>query len=180
MTEGPKCATEADCTLVDMAIVAATGSDFEAFLELASEVEDLFGAMVSEASFHDAVRRNILRGSALVARQPDGATVGALLFSRHRRPTYRVGWLVVARRHRSRGIGRTLLGEAFRRWVKPPCAIEVVTFGPDHPGAEFRGFYERLGFEPAELADGGPEDGSRQVFRLAMETLPAWAVCGAE
>ena len=40
-------------------IVLATEDDFGAFLELASEVEDLFGPMVDEPGFHDAVRRNI-------------------------------------------------------------------------------------------------------------------------
>lgn len=32
-----------------------------------------------------------------------------------------------------------------RRFVRAPGVIEVVTFGPDHPGAESRAFYERLG-----------------------------------
>ncbi len=49
-----------------------------------------------------------------------------------------------------------------------PRRIEVITFGPDHPGAVASGaraFYENLGFTPAEPADPGPEGGSRQVYR---------------
>lgn len=137
----------------------AVETDFDAFLSLAAEVEDLFGPMVDEPGFHEAVRKNIGRGSALVA--DEGA--GGLLFSPHR---CSIGWLVVAPAARSSGVGRALVTEALRRWARPPCSVEVVTFGPDHAGAGSRYFYERLGFVPGERVQNGPEGGSRQVFRL--------------
>jgi predicted N-acetyltransferase YhbS len=52
-----------------------------------------------------------------------------------------------------------------------PATIEVVTFGPDHPGAVTSGarvFYERLGFTPAEATEPGPEGGSRQIYRMTV------------
>ena len=150
------------------AVRSAVEADFDAFLALAAEVEDLFGPMVGDAGFHGAERKNIARESALVA--DDGA--GGLLFSPHR---CSIGWLVVVPAAPSRGLGQALLADAFRRWVRPPCAVEVVTFGSDHAGARSRSFYERLGFAPGELVPDGPEGGSRQVFRLELASRPAWA-----
>ncbi len=156
-------------------IVLAAEDDFGAFLELAGEVEDLFGPMVDEPGFHDAVRRNISRRSALLARDSLGTPAGGLLFSPHHHPTYTVRWLVVAERYRSKGLGEALLAEALCKWVKPPSAVEVVSFGPDHPGARARHFYERLGFRGAEAVEPGPEGGSRQVLRMSLDRLPGWA-----
>jgi ribosomal protein S18 acetylase RimI-like enzyme len=158
-----------------MRISEATAADFDAFVALAAEVEDWFGPMVRDPGFHDAVWRNINRGSALVAIDSNDATTGGLLFTYHHAPTYHVGWHVVAAASRSLGIGEALLGDACRRWVHPPCVVEAVTFGIDHPGARSRRFYQRLGFEPAEDIDPGPEGGSRQLFRLRLDGLPAWA-----
>ena len=157
-----------------MTIVLATDDDFGAFIELAGEVEDLFGPMVDEPAFHDAVRRNISRRSALLARDSLGTPGGGLLFSPHHHPTYAVRWFVVAKRYRSKGLGEALLAEAFCKWVKPPCTVEMVSFGPDHPGARARHFYEWLGFRCAEPAAPGPEGGSRQVFRMSLDRLPDW------
>jgi GNAT superfamily N-acetyltransferase len=131
--------------------------------------------MVDEPAFHAAVERNIARGSALVAVQSDDTVVGGLLFSTGRAPDYEIGWLVVAAARRSQGIGEALVADAVRRWVTPPAELTVVTFGPDHPGARSRRFYERLGFEPAEAVDPGPEGGSRQRFRLRLDPLPTGA-----
>jgi hypothetical protein len=61
--------------------------------------------------------------------------------------------------------------EMTRRFPPGPAMLEVVTFGPDHPGAAASGaraFYERLGFTAAEAAAPGPEGGSRQVYRKAI------------
>ncbi len=63
-----------------MNIGLATEGDFGAFVELAAEVEDLFGPMVGEPGFHDAVRRNISRRSAFLARGPRSTPAGGLLF----------------------------------------------------------------------------------------------------
>lgn len=160
-----------------MRVTPATRAHFGAFLALAAEVEDWFGPMVDEPAFHSAVQGNIARGSALVAvgPQPGAAVVGGLLFSTGRAPDYEIGWLVVAAARRSQGIGEALVAGAVRRWATPPAELTVVTFGPDHPGARSRRFYERLGFEPAEAVDPGPEGGSRQRFRLHLEALPPWA-----
>jgi len=154
-------------------VVPAADSHFSDFIALAAGVEDLFGPMVEEPGFHTAVRKNIDRGSALVAL--DGAVVGGLLFSHGQAPSYEIGWLVVSSVRRSEGVGRALLAEAFRRWVRPPAVVGVVTFGEDHPGARARRFYEHLGFMRIATVDPGPEGGSRERLEMTLDALPLWA-----
>ncbi|NHI09931.1 acetyltransferase [Streptomyces sp. KO7888] len=172
-----------------MMVRLAEERDFPGFLGLAGQVEHWFGPMVEEAGFHDAVREHIRRGAALVAVAPDtdvgpgtgaGAKLlGGLLFGTDTEtdpPVHHVHWLVVSRQARAGGVGRALMRDAMRRWVREPADVEVVTFGADHPGATESGarvFYERLGFTPAEVVAPGPEGGSRQLFRLAARVRPA-------
>ncbi|MER6328851.1 GNAT family N-acetyltransferase [Streptomyces sp. NPDC014983] len=144
--------------------------DLPGFLALAAEVEHWFGPMVADPGFASAVERGIARSTALVAESASGNLLGALLFGGNA-PLHKVHWLVVTERSRGRGVGRALLTEALHRFVRPPATVEVVTFGPDHPGAltsGARGFYERLDFTPAEPAAPGPEGGSRQVYRRVL------------
>ncbi|WP_228991601.1 GNAT family N-acetyltransferase [Streptomyces sp. DH8] len=152
-------------------IRAAREADLDGFLALASQVEHWFGPMVREPGFHRAVRAHIRAGAALVAEAagpPTAGLSGGLLFGPEP-PTYHVHWLVTSAHLRGAGVGRLLMAEALRRYVTGPGTVEVVTFGPDHPGAVESGarvFYERLGFRPGEPADPGPEGGSRQLYRL--------------
>lgn len=170
-----------------MIVRGGVEADLPGFLALAGEVEHWFGPMVEDAGFHRAVRRHIERSMAFVA-VSGPEVLGGLLFGTDEAatgetasdqaapdeangPTYHVHWLVVTGRSRGGGVGRALLAEATRRYVRTPGRMEVVTFGPDHPGAVASGarvFYERLGFVPGEEAEAGPEGGSRQVFHRAV------------
>ncbi|MFY4719160.1 GNAT family N-acetyltransferase [Streptomyces sp. LaBMicrA B280] len=148
----------------------ARHADLPGFLALAAEVEHWFGPMVDDPGFTGAVERSIGSGAALVAPAGSGDLLGALLFGGNP-PVHKVHWLVVTERARGGGVGRALLADAIDRFVRPPATIEVVTFGPDHPGARSSGaraFYESLSFTPAEPADPGPEGGSRQVYRRLL------------
>ncbi|WP_181794738.1 GNAT family N-acetyltransferase [Streptomyces sp. WELS2] len=151
-----------------MIIRAAQEQDLPGFLGLAAQVEHWFGPMVADPGFTRAVRESIGAGTALVASEESSSgLLGAVLFGAAP-PVHHVHWLVVSDGARGRGVGSALLGDAFRRWVRGPATVEVVTFGADHPGAVASGarvFYERLGFTPAEPAAPGPEGGSRQVYR---------------
>ncbi|WP_442933403.1 GNAT family N-acetyltransferase [Micromonospora psammae] len=126
--------------------------------------------MAEDLGFHDAVRKHIRRSTAIAAVSSRPGLLGGLLFAA-KAPAYHVHWLVVSEQARGKGVGRALMAEAMRRFVRGPGAVEVVTFGADHPGAVTSGarvFYERLGFTAAEAVDPGPEGGSRQVFRLVV------------
>ncbi|MQY11248.1 hypothetical protein SRB5_13630 [Streptomyces sp. RB5] len=159
-----------------MIVRLAQDQDLPGFLGLAAEVEHWFGPMVDEPGFHEAVAGHIRRSLALVADSPEsGRLLGGLLFGAEP-PVYHVHWLVVSARARGTGVGGALLAEAIGRFVRGPGTLEVVTFGADHPGAVASGarvFYERLGFAPAELTGPGPEGGSRQVYRRAVQPQDA-------
>ncbi|MBL1289976.1 GNAT family N-acetyltransferase [Streptomyces sp. NE06-03E] len=153
-----------------MNIRLAQEKDLAGLLDLAAQVEDWFGPMVEEPGFHRAVEEHIGRSEALVVEAPDGHLAGGLLFGAVP-PAYHVHWLVVGEKARGTGVGRALMADAFRRYVRGPGTVEVITFGADHPGAVASGarvFYERLGFTPAEAAEPGPEGGSRQVYRRTV------------
>jgi GNAT superfamily N-acetyltransferase len=152
-------------------IVFAQPADIPAWLDLAREVEPLFGPMVDEPSFHKALQKNIARVTAFSIREADGPAgtplVGGLLFS-PKPPFYTIGWLAVKQSYQRQGIGRRLV-EHVIGLVNPPAEFVVTTFGIDHPAGEpARRFYEHLGFYAAELAPDGPEGGPRQVFRLRI------------
>nr|BFD90416.1 GNAT family N-acetyltransferase [Kitasatospora sp. Xyl93] len=168
-----------------MKVRPARPADLPGFLALAAEVEHWFGPMVAEPGFHRAVANSIDRGLATVAESAqsgedaedgvDGVDaaglLGGLLFGVGGPGPHYLHWLVVAGHARGTGVGRALVEDVLRRHVRSPAVVEVVTFGPDHPGAVASGarvFYERLGFAPAEAAAPGPEGGSRQVYRLVL------------
>ena len=153
-----------------MIVRLAGEQDGAGFLGLAAQVEHWFGPMVLDPAFRAAVDKHIRRSMALVAVSSEPGLLGGLLFGA-KAPTYHVHWLVVSERERGKGVGRALMAEATRRFVRGPGNIEVVTFGADHPGAVVSGardFYESLGFDPAEVAAPGPEGGPRQVYRRTV------------
>jgi ribosomal protein S18 acetylase RimI-like enzyme len=153
-------------------VVVAQIEDIPAWLNLAGEVEALFGPMVGEPGFQRALQKNIERGTALCIRETDGppgaALLGGLLFS-PKPPRYTIGWLAVAQAYRRRGIGQRLVRHVLDL-AETPAEFVVTTFGADNPDGEpARRFYEQLGFHPAEPAAPGPEGGSRQTFRLILD-----------
>jgi len=154
-----------------MIVRSAGDQDAVGFIVLAGQVEHWFGPMVDDPGFCAVIDKHIRRATALVAVGP-GETdlLGGLLFSA-KPPTYHVRWLVISESARRLGVGRALMTEMTRRFPPGPATLEVVTFGPDHPGAAASGaraFYEGLGFTAAEATAPGPEGGSRQVYRKPM------------
>jgi len=153
-------------------IVVAQREDQLAWLELAREVEPLFGPMVNDPGFHRALENNIARGTAYCVREANGppgsALSGGLLYS-IKPPIYKIGWLAVSEGRRNQGIGEALVAYAIQL-VQPPAELLVTTFGADTvAGQAARRLYTRMGFEPAEQAPVGPEGGSRQVFRRSIK-----------
>jgi GNAT superfamily N-acetyltransferase len=160
--------------LLAMHVQLACYRDIRSWLDLAAEVESLFGSLLDDPEFHRALSRNIDRGTAFCVREDDGPPgaplMGGLLFSpsRPERPEHRIGWLSVAERWRRHGVGR-LLVEHVVGLIQPPATLSVVTFGEDvEAGRPARLFYERMGFHPAEPAPRGREGGSQQVFRREL------------
>jgi len=151
-------------------VARAERADLPGWLDLAAEVEPLFGPMVGDPAFAGALERNIDRGTAFCVRAGDGPPgaplLGGMLFSPTRAPHYEIGWLAVAACARRRGVGRALVERA-QALTPPEARLSVVTFGAAQPGAvPARAFYCRLGFAPGELVLPELGDDSRQIFRL--------------
>jgi GNAT superfamily N-acetyltransferase len=152
-----------------MQIALAQPADIPAWLDLAAEVEPLFGPMVADPAFHAALERNIARQTAFCIREqddrPGAPLMGALLFSATHAPHYKIGRLAVAQRWRRQGVAQALVEHCFRL-VQSPAELSIITFGADNvAGRPARRIYERMGFQAAEAAPNGPEGGTQQVFR---------------
>src|SRR5919205_2858147 len=96
-----------------MHVAPAQLADIPAWLDLAAEVEPLFGPMVADPGFHAALERHIRRQTAFCIREQDGAPgtpfIGGLLFSIAHAPRYKIGWLAVSQRWRRPGAGQALV-----------------------------------------------------------------------
>jgi GNAT superfamily N-acetyltransferase len=154
-----------------MRVQGADFPDVRSWLDLAAEVEWLFGDLLGGPDFYQALLRNLGRGTAFCVREGDGPPgtplLGGLLFSPRRpdRPDDRIGWLAVAERSRRCGIGRLLVAHACNL-VQPPAVLVVDTFAEDlEPGRPARTLYERMGFQPADLSEGN----TRQVYRRSFD-----------
>lgn len=154
-----------------MRVVNATMDDFKGWLELASEVEYLFGPMVSDSQFIQALEENIKQNNAYCVRDNDGLPgsrlLGGILFSASNAPKYKIGWLSVSSQARNKGIATALVRHILKL-VDVPSEVVVTTFGNDTPdGQPARKLYQKFGFIPLdELIPNGPEGGSRQKFKL--------------
>ena len=162
-----------------MKVQIATRADVPGWLELALEVEFLFGPIVDQPDFQNALRKNIDRGSAYCVREQDrsaGAPLMGGLFLSFRQPEYHIRWLSVAEQWRRRGIGTVLLEHVFDL-IKPPAELFVTTFGEDNlEGQPARRFYKKMGFEPFAKASPGPEGGSREIFQKSFLSDPVCSI----
>jgi len=148
-----------------MDAATARSSDIASWMELAAEVEPLFGSM---PDFTEVIQKHVRRGSAFVVRDDHNNVLGAMLRG-GQPPLIHIRWLAVRSAARGSGIGRTLITAALQD-LPTPCRIDVVTFGADTAGgAAARGLYTAFGFHPKEHLPTGPEGGSRQRFQLDLE-----------
>ncbi len=147
-------------------VVPATPEDIPAWLDLAREVEDLFGAPMSrDEAFRQTLERKVAGGTAYCVREnwggPGIPLAGALLW---RPNANEIGWLAVARRWQRRGIGSALLRHVVELTTQPE--IRVTTFARDVVGGEpARAFYLRHGFVAVDV-EGAPD---RESFALLLE-----------
>ncbi|HXC55103.1 MAG TPA: GNAT family N-acetyltransferase [Rhizomicrobium sp.] len=142
--------------------VAATADDIASWLELARQVEPLFGPM---PLFDVTLRTKIAEGAALCVRE--GAVVLGGILLGGEAPDHWIRWLAVRTSARGHGAGAALLGAALAR-MPSPCTVSLATFGADiADGRAARRLYARFGFVAGEMLPRGPEGGSRQRFTLA-------------
>ncbi|MFZ5427040.1 MAG: GNAT family N-acetyltransferase [Thermodesulfobacteriota bacterium] len=138
-------------------VKAAARENYQGFLELAREVEPLFGPMADESGFQEALKEALAGGAVFVAAGGDASAPlrGAVVIDRCANC---IAWLAVSRKHRGKGLGAMLLRHAIRS-LDPERAIRVTTFaGRTGEAAPARNLYESNGFvetEPGGLNPAG-------------------------
>lgn len=140
---------------------------------LAQQMMYLFGPMVADPKFFQAIEKNIKQQSAFCVQEKDGIPgfhlLGGVLFSSSKSPIYKIGWLAVSFNARNKGIATELLRHVLNL-VDVPAEVSVITFGEDIPdGQPARKLYQRFGFVPLmEVIPNGPEGGTHQKFKMIM------------
>lgn len=128
-----------------MKVIAANSDDMPAWLDLAREVEHLFGPMADEESFQNALLDAIHKGNAFCLRDRSrkGVLCGGVVININ---NHEVVWLAVSEKSRRQGAGSLLLSHAMERLgISNP--ISVVTFADSIPeGLAARQMYIRRGF----------------------------------
>ncbi|MGC9521237.1 MAG: GNAT family N-acetyltransferase [Anaerolineae bacterium] len=135
----------------------ATPEDIDAWLQLAAEVEPLFGPMVDDPGFRKALEEAVAEGRALCIREssagPGAPLCGGVIVATR---TNEIAWLAVAAAHRRRGFGGALLAEAIAL-LAPERDIQVQTFAPNvEAGRAARALYQRFGFRDHHKAEPAP------------------------
>lgn len=122
--------------------------DYSHWLELAKEVEPLFGPMTDDPIFCEALRQALLAGDAFCLTESDnnnGSEVflGGIVISKE---ANEILWLAVIRRSRGQKGGTALLAEAMKHFdhTRP---VAVTTFDKTiEAGTPARRLYESFGF----------------------------------
>ncbi len=135
----------------------STLDDYNDWLELAREVEPLFGPMVDDAAFREGLKRAIEEKIAWCVEEPDerGHTAfrGGIVVSKE---ANEILWLAVSRKTRGCGMGAALLSEAIGR-LDRSRPIAVTTFDDTIPeGLPARRLYRRFGFADSAAAGLNP------------------------
>ena len=124
-------------------------SDFDAWIELAREVEPLFGPMADEAGFQEGLKMAIAAKTAFSICSTEGL-MGGIVISKE---SNEIVWLAVSERYRQQGCGRELIKFAINQ-LNSPESIFVQTFAESVPeGRSARKLYSDFGF--VDFKDGG-------------------------
>lgn len=153
-----------------MEVTVATLADFEPWLALAQEVEPLFGPMVAEPSFHQALKDALQTGSAFCIReeaaQPGAPLCGGIVIAPE---ANEIAWFAVAEHYQGCGCGKTLLAHALSQ-LNPNRDVTVQTFdATSEAGAPARGLYQRFGFTDHQAGPPTPT-GIPTVFMIREGT----------
>ncbi len=127
--------------------------DIPAWLELAREVEPLFGPMADSEDFRGCIRQVILDGSAFCGETENGTIGGIIAINRQ---GSEIAWLAVSSSCRGKGIGRLLMETAVRE-LDQTAEILVQTFAAGiASGTNARALFNGFGFIDAGAAGKNP------------------------
>ncbi len=127
-----------------MKIDTVKKKDLAAWLELAREVEPLFGPMLGHDAFHNAMKSAIISKNAYCIRHAEHSTpLGIIVISPERNE---IDWLAVKASARGKGVGKALLEHAIST-MPASLPLRVQTFSATvAAGLSARMLYLRAGF----------------------------------
>lgn len=127
-----------------------TNQDLNAWIELAREVEPLFGEMVENENFINEVKDCISNSSALCTVNTNNYIEGIIAINK---ALNEISWLAIREKCRGQGYGYQLLKAALKN-LDNRKPIYVQTFSPDEKAGEAaRKMYMKLAFK--DYKDGG-------------------------
>lgn len=154
-----------------MNVRRSTMDDYAGWLELAKEVEPLFGPMSEEPAFCEGLKQAVTDGKALcIADDKAGCLVGGVIISLE---ANEILWLAVAKSSRGQRAGAALLAEAIAclDCMRP---VTVTTFdGTVDAGFPARRLYESFGFH--DLASAGKNPAGIPIAVMVLDRACAGA-----
>ncbi|HNX44109.1 MAG TPA: GNAT family N-acetyltransferase [Bacteroidales bacterium] len=148
--------------------------DYDAWIELAEEVEPLFGPMTDSKEFQNGIKDCILNKNAFGLENEKGNLTGIVAIDR---ANNEIMWLAVAKKHRGNNYGEKLVKKAIEE-LESNGDIYVQTFsGKVNIGKNARKIYESNGF--ADFKDAGRNPAGIEtvmMIRKEKNTAPDKAV----
>jgi GNAT superfamily N-acetyltransferase len=130
-----------------------TNNDMHSWLELAKEVEPLFGPMVEDRGFQDGLKAVIAEKRAYCIRENSKILYGVIVISKTKNE---IEWFAVATKARRKGYGELLLRYAVDH-LDAMRPIMVQTFDKTvSDGIGARKLYLKMGFRDFEKAGLNP------------------------
>lgn len=157
-----------------IAVFPSKSSDVRDWRRLARQVEQLFGASMADSQkWLASLQSHIQAKTALCARHDESGVFLGGMWIVEGQDLLRIGWLAVFEGQRRRGAGRALVEAAVAE--ADGRAVEVVTFGSDHPMREAAAaaidLYTRAGFERLQdVPPPGPDGTPRLALRLSASS----------
>lgn len=151
-----------------MNVITSELNDFDAWIDLSREVENLFGPMADEASFQDALRQSISQQTAFCIRSERDENKrilkGGIVISKE---TNEIAWFVVSKNYRKKGYGRELLDYAIDKLDRQKD-IYVQTFHDSViEGQPARRLYIEFGFSDYKPGGLNPAGIDTVIMKLA-------------
>ncbi len=129
--------------------------DYDFWIELAEEVESLFGPMIDSKEFQDGIKDCIQKNNAFGIENEQGNLTGIIALDRVKNE---ILWLAVAKNYRGYNYGKKLIKKAIEE-LEDNGDIYVQTFsGKVNEGKNARNIYERNGFVDFKDAGKNPAD----------------------
>lgn len=137
--------------------------DFNTWLELAREVEPLFGEMVGNEDFKKGIKECISNYSAFCVVNTNNDIEGIIAINK---PENEISWLAVREKSRGKGYGQQLIKTAIDS-LDNNNPIFVQTFSANEKAGEAaRKVYERFGFKDYKDGEKNPAGIDTTIMKL--------------